>query len=169
MTPQRFKNYTLYRERDHTDIPWHRPADFKSMSLKAPVVLINGAFDILHSTHMRLIYAARHKAGTLICALDSDDKIATMKGPERPIMTYIERATALNYMPIDMICEITCKRDMTTLVNNLRPDIHVQGDEYRDISDGYKHKRVLIREGKIHTGEIIRRIVEKYEKTKEII
>src|SRR5579864_2512667 len=121
-----FDNYYLYRERTYEDVPWVRPGDFILGTLKSPIVLINGAFDILHAPHMRLIFAARHKAGTLVCALDSDEKIRQEKGPGRPILTFVERAASLNYMPIDIIVEINSRKDMDQLITTLKPDLRVQ-------------------------------------------
>lgn len=155
-----FDNYFLYRERQFEDIPWLRPADFVGTALKSPVVLINGAFDILHAPHMRLIFAARHKAGTLVCALDGDDKIRQEKGPSRPILTFLERAASLNYMPIDAIVEVNSKKDMDQLIAALKPDLRVQSLEYRNKPSRYRNRKMFIREGRLHTSEIERRILD---------
>lgn len=161
--PMRIQNYKLYRENDCRDIPWVRPVEFKQLDLPRPVVIVNGAFDLWHSAHMRLIFSARKGAGTLICALDSDEKIAKEKGPERPILNFVERYTALNYMPLDYIVQINDKRDMNTLMRCARPDYRVQGIEYRDKPSRYPQvKKIFIREGKLHTSKIIDRIVKRY-------
>lgn len=161
----RFDNYFLFREREHEEIPWVRPVDFGTMTMSGPIVLINGGFDILHAAHMRLIFAARHKAATLVAAVDSDSKITEEKGEARPILNFIERCAALNYMPIDYIVEIDNKRDMNTLINNLKPDLRVQSYEYRDKPSRYQTKKMFVREGKLHSSEIIRRILEKNDKS----
>ena len=161
----RFDNYFLYRERQWEDIPWIRPTDFSGMALKHPVVLINGAFDILHAPHMRLIFAARHKAGTLVCALDSDTKVASEKGPARPVLSFIERAASLNYMPLDYIVEINNTKDMNALMASLKPDLRVQSIEYRDKPSRYRSKKMFVREGALHTSEIVRRIMENNGRT----
>ncbi len=161
MKPQaRFDNYFLYRERQYEDIPWVRPTDFQGMALKHPIVLINGAFDILHAPHMRLIFAARHKAGTLVCALDSDDKVRLEKGQSRPVLTFIERAASLNYMPLDFITEVNNTKDMNLLMASLKPDLRVQSIEYRDKPSRYKNRKMFVREGKLHTSLIVDRILE---------
>ena len=96
------KPYFHHRDHLEHEVPWLWATDFKNLELKRPIVLINGAFDVLHAPHMRLIFAARHKAATLICALDEDEKIRASKGPSRPILTFAERAACLNYMPIEI-------------------------------------------------------------------
>lgn len=161
----RFKNYYFHRERQQDDIDWLRPKDFASLTLRSPVVLINGAFDILHAPHMRMIFAARHKAGTLICALDADEKIKREKGNERPILTFAERVACLNYMPIDYLVEIRNKGDMNVLMELVQPDLRVQGADYRDKPSRYNTTKMLVREGAMHTTELVDRIKERYGKT----
>lgn len=158
------KNYFFHRERPDGEVEWLRPTDFRTLTLKRPVVIVNGAFDILHSSHLRALWAARAKAGTLICALDSDDKVHKEKGPQRPIMSFIERAVALNYTPVDYIVEIKTKGDMNTLMHNARPDLRVQGYEYRDVPSRYPTRKMLVRDGAVHTTAIIDRILERYAK-----
>lgn len=156
------RNYFLYRERDTRDIPWVRPRDFAKLNLPRPIVLVNGAFDLLHSSHMRLIFAARHKGATLVCALDGDAKIAKEKGPERPVLSWVERAVALNYMPIDAIVEITKPKDMDILMATLKPDLRVRSEADRNYPSRYDTKRMLVREGRIHTSYIVDRIINKH-------
>ncbi len=160
----RFSNYFFHRERHADEVEWLRPHQLASLTLRSPVVLINGAFDILHAPHMRMIFAARHKAGTLICALDSDAKIAKAKGPERPILSFIERATCLNYMPIDLLVEVRSEAEMNQVVSIVKPDLRVQGADYRDKPSRYRIPKMLVREGMMHTTQLIDRIRERYDK-----
>lgn len=161
---KRFDNFYYHRERDYDEIDWVRPKDFTQLTLKRPVVLINGAYDILTPARMRLIFAAAHKAGTLVCALDTDDKVAREKGPQRPILSFIERAACLNYMPIHYIVPINNKADMTWLIHYLKPDLRVQGADYADKPSRYKTRKMLVREGALHTTTLIERILKRYEK-----
>jgi len=116
---------------------------------------------------MRLIYAARHKAATLICALDGDAKIHSEKGPTRPIMSWIERAVALNYMPLDAIIQIETRQDMDQVMRGLAPDFRVQGCDYLDKQSRYPNvPKILVRLGKLRTSEIVERIRARYAETK---
>jgi len=136
------------------------------MDLPRPVVLVNGAFDLLHSSHMRLIFAARHKAATLVCALDADAKIAREKGPQRPVMSFIERAAALNYMPLDYLVEINNKGDMDRLIAALQPDLRVRSEAEKGKPSAYPDvRKMYVREGRMHTSYIVNRILRKYGKT----
>lgn len=165
--PARLTNFIYVSERD--ELPWLRPEDFRDLDLPRPVVLINGAFDLLHSGHWKLISRARQKAGTLICALDSDERVSR-KDPRRPIQTYIERATMLGYTPVDYLCEIETDRDIYSLIRATRPDLRVQGPEYRNAPSKYPWVPKAYVSGLGRTGDrigmatskIISRIMERY-------
>jgi cytidyltransferase-like protein len=161
------RDYFFHREKPD-DVEWLRPKDFERLTLRAPVVLINGCFDLLHVSHMRMIFAARKKAGTLICALDEDAKIKKEKGPLRPIMTFAERASALNYMPVDYICPIRNSNDMNQLIATIKPDLRVQGSDYKNRPSRYKIQKMLVREGGIHTTAIVERILKLYDKSSDL-
>src|SRR6478609_7363304 len=133
--PARLINAFIARNRrfdlpDPDEMPWIRVPAMGRIELPRPVVLVNGAFDLLHAGHAKLIFAARDQAKTLVCALDSDDKVSMEKGVGRPIQTYIERATMLGFMPIDVLVEVGSAKEMHRLIAALRPDLRVQGAEY---------------------------------------
>jgi bifunctional ADP-heptose synthase (sugar kinase/adenylyltransferase) len=110
---------------------------------------------------MKVLFAARKRAtpkGTVVCALDSDKKIAASKGKGRPILSWIERATALSYMPIDTIVEIEGPEDMATLIANLQPDERVQGSDYASHTSSYPIPKLFVRDAGMHTSTIIDRI-----------
>jgi cytidyltransferase-like protein len=165
--PARIRNYTFaqQRQKEVFQLPWVRPEDLSGKELPKPVVVINGVFDLLHSSHMRLIFAAREKAGTLICAMDSDRLVKKHKGQYRPIMSWPERYAAMSYMPVDYIVEIDDDRDFQRLMATVKPDIRFQGvDHAGQFSRASGIPKVFIREGKIRTSEIIRRCAESVAK-----
>lgn len=166
LVSRRFKNFFYFRERDPEDVPWYRPQDEQLLQLPRPIVLVNGAFDILHTPHMRMIFSAKAKAGegSVVVALDSDKRIALAKGPERPILSFTERAAALNYMPVNCLVEIDNEVDMLRLIKFLKPDLRVQGADYRYKQSRFKVRKMLVREGKPHSSDIIERILEAYDK-----
>lgn len=160
---QRKTNYIQARHRVWQPVEWYRPTDEALCMLPHPLVLVNGAFDLLHVGHMRLIYTAKDHAKTLVLALDSDEKIRTQKDPRRPIQTFIERATALNYMPVDAIVEINTRQDMDELVARVRPDLRVQGWDYKDHVGRYPEiPKLLVRRADTPTTKLIERIIARY-------
>lgn len=136
MIPDRIQNCYYVAERD--EVPWVRPKEFRDIELPRPVVLVNGGFDLLHSGHMKVLFRARRHAaaGTLIVALDSDERMRR-KGAERPILTFVERATALGFMPVDYISEIETDQDMLDLIRAAKVDLRCQGPEYRKMPSKY--------------------------------
>jgi D-beta-D-heptose 7-phosphate kinase/D-beta-D-heptose 1-phosphate adenosyltransferase len=156
------RNWHWAVNRDPSELEWMRAERFRGMQLKAPVVLINGAFDLLHSGHMKVISYAREHAGTLVCAMDSDRRIREAKGPSRPILNWVERATTLGYMPIDYLVEIDSDEEMRDLINSLRPDLRVQGGDYVEHASKYPWlRKMFVTTGGIRTSEIVRRIKER--------
>src|ERR1700683_3774671 len=55
------------------------------------VVFTNGCYDILHPGHIRLLEQARSLGDVLILALNTDDSVARLKGPTRPLLSETER------------------------------------------------------------------------------
>lgn len=153
--PLRFR---LAKDSAKGELPWVRIDDFKKLKLKRPIVLINGVFDILHQGHWKVIGHARRHGKTLICALDSDMLVARNK-PGRPIMSWIERATALGYTPLDYLVEINGDADFEKLVEIIKPDLRVKGAEYRDKPSRIPEVPCLyVHDSGMRTSEIIRRI-----------
>lgn len=162
----RVRNFCFVRQRtaENDELPWVRAKDLQDVDLVRPVVLVNGAFDVLHSGHMKILFTARARAGTLVCALDSDKKIKTAKGANRPIQSWIERAVTLSYMPIDYLVEIDTTQDMTELIDAIDPDERVQGYDYRKKASRYPWiKKCFVRDGGMRTSTIVERILKSKE------
>lgn len=159
---QRLDNYIWVREKQDHELEWIRADRFEDHNMPRPLVVINGAFDLLHAGHMRLIFHARELAhnGTLICAMDSDRRIKESKGPSRPILTWVERATLLTYMPLDYLIEIDADLEMKKFLNRVKPDVRVQGGEYISTASKYPRiKKAFVRSTGIHTSTLIERIM----------
>lgn len=162
---KRYKNYTLSRACYDEELEWKRVEDFIGHDLPRPIVLINGAFDLLHASHMRVIFTARKKAGprgTVVCAMDSDQAIKKVKGQNRPVMSWIERATAMSFMPVDLLCEINSATEFNHLVKALNPDLRVQGGDWMGKPSRHPSiPKLFVRETELHTTAIIQRIYER--------
>ena len=162
-TPRRIKNYMFVREKKNDDLEWIRAERVVSDNMPRPIVLCNGVFDLLHPGHLRILFQARDLGKTLIVAMDSDRRVKELKGPLRPIMNWVERATYLQYMPIDLLCEIDSDEEMNELIQRVRPDIRVQGAEYLATRSRYPWlRKAYVRMGNIKTSDIINRIIERY-------
>lgn len=63
------------------------------------VILVTGAFDLLHAGHINLLKTAKALAdacgGFVVCLINSDGMIQASKGPDRPRQTATERQDAI--------------------------------------------------------------------------
>ena len=155
-------NWLWARERNPAldDVKWLRVENLLGLELPQPVVLVTGAFDLLHAPHMRLLFAAREKAGyngTVLVAMNSDASVRRRKGDSRPIMTYAERAAVLNYMPIDYLVEFDTEEDLKALADIAKVNCQVAGPEYFNKPTSAGVPVICIRDGGPHTTDIIER------------
>jgi rfaE bifunctional protein nucleotidyltransferase chain/domain len=94
------------------------------------VVFTNGCYDILHPGHIRLLERARALGDVLILALNTDESIARLKGPTRPLLPETERARmALALAAVDAVTffhEDTPRE----LIAEVLPDILIKGADW---------------------------------------
>jgi rfaE bifunctional protein nucleotidyltransferase chain/domain len=98
------------------------------------VVFTNGCFDLIHVGHIRYLTDARSRGDALILALNSDQSVRRLKGPDRPIMPEDERAEIL--AALRAVDYVTIFDDPTAdrLLDLLRPDIHAKGPDYTELT-----------------------------------
>ncbi len=128
--PKRLSKYSFGRDIPSEEVPWVRTAELAKLDLPRPIAIVNGAFDLLHSGHMKIIYQARRRASSVIVAIDADARVAR-KGNGRPVQTVVERIGSLNFMPVDFVVEIHSDSEMRRLMETIRPDLRVQGMQYK--------------------------------------
>lgn len=94
------------------------------------VAFANGHFDLLHVGHLRYLQSARAEADALIVAINDDDSVARLKGPERPIVPAAERAELLAALaPVDFVV-VFPGDSPAPLLAKLQPDVHCKGTDY---------------------------------------
>jgi rfaE bifunctional protein nucleotidyltransferase chain/domain len=94
------------------------------------VVFTNGCYDLLHPGHVRLLESAKSLGDILILALNSDESVARMKGPSRPVFPERDRAelaAALAAVDAVVIFGEDTPRD---LISEVLPDILVKGADW---------------------------------------
>lgn len=90
----------------------------------------NGCFDILHPGHVDLLAAARRCCDRLIVALNSDESVRRLKGPERPVNTLATRARLIAALR-DVDAVTFFEEDTPAgLIAALLPDLLVKGGDY---------------------------------------
>lgn len=95
------------------------------------VVFTNGVFDLLHAGHVAYLEWARSQGDALIVGVNADDSVRRLKGPLRPFAPFEDRARVIaGLRSVDAVvgfAELTPE----TLLDRLRPDIHVKSAQYR--------------------------------------
>jgi D-beta-D-heptose 7-phosphate kinase/D-beta-D-heptose 1-phosphate adenosyltransferase len=94
------------------------------------VVTINGSFDILHNGHLHILNEARKRGEVLIVGLNSDRSVRSNKGPDRPIIPERQRAEMLLSLRMVDYVHIFDESDPIAFLEQVRPDVHVNGSEY---------------------------------------
>ncbi len=138
----------------------------RARAARRRIVFTNGCFDVLHAGHTLLLERARALGDMLIVALNSDASVRRLKGPGRPINDAKARARQMS--AISAVDHVVFFEEDTPLglVEGLRPDLLVKGDDYRgrevvgrELVEGYGGKVVLIPlEPDISTSKILERI-----------
>lgn len=131
------------------------------------VAFANGHFDLMHVGHLRYLRAARAEADALVVAINDDDSVARLKGPERPIVPAAERAELLAALePVDFVV-IFDGDSPAPLLADLRPDVHCKGTDYGSPERvpeyatvrAYGGRTALVGDPKDHaTSELIARV-----------
>ena len=134
------------------------------------VVLVNGAFDVLHVGHIRYLAAARALGDRLVAAVNSDVSVRKSKGELRPIIPETERVEILSHLwMVDRICLFD---DLTVgpVLELLRPSIHAKGTDYtvdtvpeREVVAAYGGRTEICGDPKDHaTTDLIGVVVERF-------
>ncbi len=94
------------------------------------VVFTNGCYDILHTGHVRLLEKSRSLGDILILALNTDDSVARLKGPTRPLLSQDERAAmALALAAVDAVTFFD-EDTPRELIAEVLPDILIKGADW---------------------------------------
>ena len=94
------------------------------------IAFTNGCFDLLHTGHLQTLSFARSQADVLVVALNSDESVRQLKGPERPVCKAAERARLLAALEIvDYVVVFDGFRAEDT-IRAVRPDILVKGEDF---------------------------------------
>ena len=97
------------------------------------ISFVNGCFDVLHPGHIELLKHARSLGDYLIVAIDSDKKIAEMKGPDRPIFSQYDRSLMLKAIRyVDVVHVFDTKKDLEQLIESIQPDILMVGSDWKE-------------------------------------
>ncbi|MFN0079772.1 MAG: phosphoribosylglycinamide formyltransferase [Prosthecobacter sp.] len=136
------------------------PADYTPMSIAdvqrlradleqqgRKLVFTNGCFDLLHAGHVRYLEQARALGDALVVALNSDQSVRTLKGPDRPLNCENDRAEVLSALrAVDAVVVFEDER-ATTLIEAIRPHVYAKGGDYTVASLNREERTALEKAG----------------------
>ena len=102
----------------------------KARQVGKKIVTTNGCFDVLHVGHIRYLQQAKQQGDVLIVAINSDDSVRAIRGDKRPLVPENERAEILAALECVDYVMIFPELNPIQFLKELRPDIHVKGDDY---------------------------------------
>ncbi len=112
------------------------------------IAFTNGVFDLVHAGHVAYLAWAREQGDALVLGLNADASVRALKGPERPLVPFADRAAVVAALrSVDVVVGFS-ERTPETLLERLRPDVHVKSAQYR-IED--LPERIVVLQ---HGGEI---------------
>ncbi len=95
------------------------------------IVMTNGCFDILHEGHVAYLQQAKRLGDRLIVAVNDDDSVSRLKGPDRPINRVEQRMAVLaGLASVDWVCPFS-EETPEALICRVKPDLLVKGGDYR--------------------------------------
>jgi len=114
------------------------------------IVFTNGCFDLLHVGHIRYLSQAKKLGDFLIVGLNSDRSVKMLKGNDRPINSFEDRATLLSALKsVDLVIMFE-EQTPENLIKEIVPDILVKGGDYK-IEEIVGYKTVTDNGGRVET------------------
>lgn len=94
------------------------------------IVFTNGCFDVLHRGHTSYLRQAKQLGDVLVVALNGDESVRRLKGPDRPINRSADRANVLAALSCVDYVTIFDEDTPTELIRMLRPHVYAKGGDY---------------------------------------
>lgn len=96
-------------------------------------IFVNGTFDVLHPGHLDLLNYAKSLGDFLLVAIDSDRRVTSKKGLDRPVNPQHNRLELLkNLRAVDAVQVFDSDEELTQIIKIFKPDIMVVGSDYKD-------------------------------------
>jgi D-beta-D-heptose 7-phosphate kinase/D-beta-D-heptose 1-phosphate adenosyltransferase len=93
-------------------------------------IIVNGTFDVIHPGHLALLNYAKSLGDFLVVAIDADDRVKQLKGPQRPINPQDERKLLLeNIRAVDQVVIFNSSEELIDIIRSC--SIMVKGSDYR--------------------------------------
>ena len=95
------------------------------------IIMTNGCFDVLHAGHVSYLEEAKSLGDRLIIAVNDDDSVKRLKGPDRPINALEDRLLVLaGLAAVDWVVPFS-EDTPAKLIEAVLPDVLVKGGDYK--------------------------------------
>jgi len=112
---------------DYSKLP---PLVAKYRKQKKKIVLTQGSFDMIHIGHGRYCQQAKDLGDVLFVGVDSDAKVTSRKGPDRPVVPQEERLEMLTHLgSVDHVVLKQLDKPKWELIKIIKPDILLATEE----------------------------------------
>lgn len=96
-------------------------------------IFVNGTFDILHRGHVELLNYAKKFGSHLYVGIDSDERVKSLKGIDRPINSEKDRQFLLmNLKCVDDVFIFNSDQELCNLVQKICPKYMIVGSDYKN-------------------------------------
>jgi rfaE bifunctional protein nucleotidyltransferase chain/domain len=105
--------------------------EFLKKNKDKKIVFTNGCFDILHLGHVEYLNEARAQGDLLLVAINSDESVRRIKGPDRPINNEDDRKKMLlNLKAVDCV-QIFHEETPLEIIKLIKPLVLVKGGDWK--------------------------------------
>lgn len=94
------------------------------------IVFTNGCFDVIHRGHTTHLRQAKRLGDVLVVALNDDDSVRRLKGPERPVNSVGDRTAVLEALGCVDYVTVFAEDTPISLLRSLQPDVYAKGGDY---------------------------------------
>jgi len=94
------------------------------------IAFANGCFDLLHVGHVRFLEGAAEHGDALVVGVNSDQSVAALKGPGRPLLPARARAELVAALESVDYVVIFDGPTAEGVLRDLRPDVQCKGTDY---------------------------------------
>lgn len=119
------------------------------------LVFTNGCFDILHLGHVDYLEKAAEKGTKLIVAINTDQSVSKLKGPDRPVNDEYSRCRLIAALAFVDAVILFSEDTPLSLITDIKPDVLVKGNDYT-IDNIVGADVVIENGGKVETIELVK-------------
>jgi D-beta-D-heptose 7-phosphate kinase/D-beta-D-heptose 1-phosphate adenosyltransferase len=90
------------------------------------IAVINGCFDVLHPGHVLMIQDAASRCDVLVVAVDADAQVRELKGRDRPLRGWAERAFLVaSIRRVFGVVSLGEGQPLATVLAAIKPDLYM--------------------------------------------